>query len=498
MKPTDPPPRHRGRHDPFRSLRLLDLRGWAPLLFALSGSAALACATEDEPGGLEIRVGAGGDTGAAGNDAAGGGGTRAGGAAGSAAGQTSGVGGSASGTGASAGSGGSGSGASAGSGGSTGTNAGSGGSAGTSANAGGGGTSGTGGSAAGGEGGGLAGTAGEAGAGGSVIDPPDETLAEVHPAGRYQTTAAGLRSSWSGSSLTTTFNGTGLAVTFEAAGNATDYEVIVDGARLAANKIELVAGEKTYPVVSGLPLGEHTATLHRRTEASTGATVWKGFTVTAGALVKTPRPFAHRIEFVGDSITCGYGTECATASEAFSTKTENHWLTFGAGAARIVNADAHFVAWSGKGMFHNYGNEQSAKMPELFPRTIGAEAKDDWDFASWKPEVVVINLGTNDWNGGVDTAAEIVSFQTAYRAFIDKLVSYYPGVVIYGIGNAIVGKSHTEAVKAVMEGYQSSDRRYLLFSVKSSEGQGCYHPTAATHARWADELSAAIKADLGW
>jgi hypothetical protein len=458
---------------------------WALALAGLVSSAIVACATdEDENAVLQIEtVARGGAAGSAAGAGSGEGGEDAGGSAGGAVDPAAGAAGMDSDGGTS---------------GAAGTN----GTAGTSGAAGTNGTAGAGNTAAGGTSatagsGGESGSAGSGGAGGPP-DPPDETLAEVHPAGRYQTTAAGLRSSWSGSSLTTTFEGTGLSVTFEAAGSATDYEVIVDGARLAANKIELVAGEQTYPVVSGLPLGQHTATLHRRTEASTGATVWKSFTVTGGALVKTPRPFAHRIEFVGDSITCGYGTECQTASEAFSTKTENHWLTFGAGAARLLNADAHFVAWSGKGMFHNYGNEQSAKMPELFPRTIGAEAKNDWDFDSWKPEVVVINLGTNDWNGGVDTPAEIESFQTTYRAFIDTIAGHYPGVVVYGIGNAIVGKSHTEAVKAVMEGYQTSTRRYLLFSVKSSEGQGCYHPTAATHARWADELSAAIRADLGW
>lgn len=371
----------------------------------------------------------------------------------------------------------------------------SGGTAGTNAAGGKGGGMGTAGSSAGTGGSGPAGSGGSAG---GPPDPPDPTLAEVHPSGRYTSTAAGLRSSWSGSSLTTTFQGTGLAVTFDASGDATDYEVIVDGQRRAENKIELTKGEKSYPVVSGLPAGKHTVTVHRRTEASTGWTLFKGFTVTGGALVATPTPFAHRIEFVGDSITCGYGTECKTASEAFSTKTENHWLTFGAGASRALAADAHFVSWSGKGMYANYGNDQSPRMPELFPRTFGNEATPVWDFGSWKPDVVVINLGTNDWNGGVNTAAEIETFKTTYRAFIDKIAGYYPGVVVFGVGNAIVGKSHTDAVKAIMDGYGSPDRRYILFSVKASEGQGCYHPSAATHARWSDELAAAIKDAKGW
>lgn len=483
---------------PFATAIAIASRG-AAAAFALVLSAPLVggCGASDEDDGslLQIEtVGRGGSGGSAANGGGGGvgaGGTNAGAGSGGASVDAGGSGpgtGGASGTTAGGGAAGAGGGAGSGVGGSSAGGSGAG-TAGAGANTGGAAGSGAGAGAAGNENGGSA---------GGPTDPPDETLADVHPAGRYQTTAAGLRSSWSGSSLTTTFHGTGLSVTFDAAGSATDYEVIVDGARLAANKIELVSGEHSYPVVSGLPLGDHTATLHRRTEASTGATVFKSFAVTDGALVKTPRPFVHRIEFVGDSITCGYGTECKTASEAFSTKTENHWLTYGAGAARLLNADAHFIAWSGKGMFHNYGNDPSAKMPELFPRTIGAEAKDDWDFSSWKPEVVVINLGTNDWNGGVDTTAEIESFKAAYRAFIDKLVVYYPGVVVYGIGNAIVGKTHTAAVQAVMDSYQSSDRRYLLFSIKSSEGQGCYHPSALTHARWADELSAAIRADLGW
>lgn len=441
-----------------------------------------------------------GDGGSAGKASAGSAGKASGGA--TAKGGSGGAGGDDPGDGGSSGGSGKGGGAGTGSaGGSSGGSAGAG-AGGTSASGGKGGSQGTAGTSAGtggtGSGGTGMGKAGSGGAAGGPPDPPDPTLAEVHPSGRYVSTPAGLRSSWSGSSLTTTFQGTGIAVTFDASSDATDYEVIVDGQRRAENKIELTKGEKSYPVVSGLPAGKHTVTVHRRTEASTGATVFKGFTVTGGALVATPSPFAHRIEFVGDSITCGYGTECKTASEAFSTKTENHWLTFGAGASRALAADAHFVAWSGKGMYANYGNDQSPRMPELFPRTFGNEATPTWDFDSWKPDVVVINLGTNDWNGGVNTAPEIETFKTTYRAFIDKIAGYYPGVVIFGVGNAVVGKSHTDAVKAIMDGYGSPSRRYILFSVKSAEGQGCYHPSAATHARWSDELAAAIKEAKGW
>jgi hypothetical protein len=330
------------------------------------------------------------------------------------------------------------------------------------------------------------------GSGGSGGAAPQ--LDDVHISGRTEKVGATYQFGWSGVSFTTTFMGTGLSVSLEDGGSSNEFEVVVDGTAHPERTITVMSGTHVYPVIDALPAGEHTATVHRRTEGSVGVTTFHGFTVTGGAIVPSPSPFLHRIEVIGDSISCGYGTECKTANEAFSTKTENHWLTYGAVTGRNLSADVHTEAWSGKGLVENYGTDTSANMPSLFPRAFATAATPAWDFKTWDAEVVVIDLGTNDWNHS--PPVDPMTFQTAYSAFADAIEGHYPGVVIFGVGNTLVGKTHTAAVKAAMSG--KANRHYIEFGLQSGEGVCCQHPCAVTHARWGKELTAAIQGVMAW
>ena len=446
----------------------------APRRWAAVASLALltACATEEDPGSsFVVTVSPGGQAGvdaSAGSSGASSAGSSGHGATGGASG-SSGHTGLAGGSGAGGGPGGAGAGeggqGGAGSGGSTG---GQGGSSGASGQTGTGGASG--------------------GAGGGVVG---ET---VHTSGRTVSEGDAVRFGWSGVSFTTTFAGTALHATLGASSSANEMEVIIDGAPAPERRITIASGKATYTVADELAPGPHTVTLHRRTEGSVGVASFHGFTVDGGALVPTPSPFVHRIEIVGDSITCGYGTECTSANEAFSTKSENHYLTYGATAGRLLSADVHTVAWSGKGLVENYGTDQSATMPDLYGRAFATDAATSWPFASWTAEAVVINLGTNDWNHSppVDPS----TFAAAYDDFATDIESRYPGVAVFGVGNKLVGSAHLTAVKTAMS--KKPSRHYVEFALKASEGICCQHPCASTHARWGQELAAAMSTALGW
>ena len=97
-------------------------------------------------------------------------------------------------------------------------------------------------------------------------------------------------------------------------------------------------------LASGLPAGEHLVELYRRTEANQGESQFLGFDFGEGALLAPPPRAERRIELVGDSITAGYGNEGADMSCPFSPDTENHYLTYGALAARQLGAEASTVA----------------------------------------------------------------------------------------------------------------------------------------------------------
>src|SRR5690606_5907364 len=129
--------------------------------------------------------------------------------------------------------------------------------------------------------------------------------------------------------------------------------------------------------------GEHTVELYRQTEGSFGTTVVLGVDLAGGELLPPP-PVPRRIEVVGESLSCGFGNE-GVAPCPFSAETENHYLTYGAVAARSFGAELSTIAWSGKGVVYNYGDDKNNPLPAIYDRTLPTEAS-PWSFA-WQPDV---------------------------------------------------------------------------------------------------------------
>ena len=237
--------------------------------------------------------------------------------------------------------------------------------------------------------------------------------------------------------------------------------------------------------------------LYRRTEGSFGATTVLGFDLEGELLA--PPPVQRRIEIIGDSITAGYGNE-GVAPCSFSAETENHYLTYGALAARALGAELSTIAWSGKGVVYNFADDVFEPLPQVYDRLLAAEPT-AWDF-SWQPDVVVINLGTNDFSTGNDPPEGV--FVPAYVELLAHLRAVYPDAFILAVAPSLFG-----AEVALVAGYLQSavDQRQLAGDAEVGFadinvqwiGSGCDgHPSLATHAGMAMRLTSELQAQLGW
>jgi lysophospholipase L1-like esterase len=321
--------------------------------------------------------------------------------------------------------------------------------------------------------------------------------------GRFDTSdAAGPKFAWSATTIKANFTGTGIAVNLKSTGDNW-FNVIIDG--VVGTPVNVASGT-TMPVALavGLASGSHTVELVRRTEAWVGEVQFLGFTVTDGQLLTPPATAARRIEFIGDSITCGYGNEGTSQYQSFTTKNENAYLAYGSVAARALGADQITVAWSGKGVIRNYGGDTNEMMPELYPRILPYNSTLTWDAGQWLPQVVVINLGTNDFSVGVPDKE---AFTTAYANFVQKIRSQYGDAHIYcAVGPMLNGDNLASArdfVTTVVNQFASAgDAKVQLIEFAMQDGTLGYgedwHPTVATHAQMAEQLVQQIQADLGW
>jgi hypothetical protein len=69
--------------------------------------------------------------------------------------------------------------------------------------------------------------------------------------------------------------------------------------------------------------------------------------------------------------------------------------------ARSLDAELSTVAWSGKGVYNNYNGNRVEPMPKLYDRAVPNDKNSPWDF-SWQPDLIIINLGTNDYSTNND------------------------------------------------------------------------------------------------
>jgi lysophospholipase L1-like esterase len=309
--------------------------------------------------------------------------------------------------------------------------------------------------------------------------------------------AAGPRFAWSGAGVVASFSGTTVTVRLDDPGT-NQFTVVLDGE--VAPTLVTTAGPSDYVLASELEPGPHRVEVYRRTEASFGPTQFLGFDFGAEGTLLAPPPVSLRIEIIGDSVSAGYGNEGVLPC-GFSADTENHYLTYGAIAARALGAELSTVAWSGKGVVYNYDTDVNEPMPELYGRTLPQDPSSTYDFAT-QPDVVLINLGTNDFSTEDDPSTEL--FANGYAALLTQVRAAYPGARIIGtVGPLLSGADLSGARAGIVAGIEAfvaaggDNVRSWEMNVPNGNPPGCdYHPNLDTHQAMAAAVAAEIESQL--
>jgi lysophospholipase L1-like esterase len=334
-------------------------------------------------------------------------------------------------------------------------------------------------------------------AGPAISDGPPE----VRFVGRIdRSDSAGPRFAWSGTGMVARFMSTSIAV--DLAGGQ-EYTLLLDGEL----QDKFVPGNGSTMIKSGLSSGPHLIELYRRTEANQGDSQFRGFTFDdSGALLPPTLAPERRIEVVGDSITCGYGDEGQDQSCGFTPQTENHYMTYGAIAARNAGAELSTIAWSGKGIVCNYGDDAQSctdPFPPYYDRTLPGHADSTWDFGAFQPQVVIINLGTNDFSTNQDPSE--AEFTDAYRDFLLHIRSKNPDALILCTCGPLLSGAELDMVRGYIDSAiaATGDDAIASFDIPAqdiaADGAGCdYHPNLKTHQKMADLVTAELHARLGW
>lgn len=328
------------------------------------------------------------------------------------------------------------------------------------------------------------------------------TLSASDPALRYTGRFSDdFRFGWTGAQIETVFTGSELSAVLEiTSGQKAGITAVVDGAE---KTIVVTAGQKIYPVAAGLnPEEAHHIILFRRSEGSTGEIRFGGFIASAGAAFSAPAPRSRRILVIGDSITCGYANEASGPKEGNTVENENGYLSYAPVAARELNADLMMICWSGRGLYRNRntGDDKSGVLPLLFEQTLPKSAEPVWDHSRFVPDVIAINLGTNDMNTekGQKEPLSQEDYTGAAVKFIQRLRSLYPNSKII----LSIGPMEFEPVQSWLPGIaaQFDDVSVLIYPKYTGpeDYAGHWHPSVKKDREMAVQLTEKILELTGW
>lgn len=234
--------------------------------------------------------------------------------------------------------------------------------------------------------------------------------------------------------------------------------------------------------------------------------------------VVAPVPMkARAIEFIGDSITCGYGTDDPDLNHTFSTKTEDVTKAYAYKTAKLLDADYSLFSASGYGIISGYTADPNVRTAdELIPPyyesqcfsrdtfgEAGFPAEIPWDFSQYQPDVVVINLGTNDDSFCQDTVEKQEEYVEQYIAFLKTVRKNNPVAEIFCVLGLMGDRLYPRVCEAA-EKYSLETGDTNINTVHIPEQDGSvgyvvdYHPLPQFHTMAAEVVAAAIKEKMKW
>jgi lysophospholipase L1-like esterase len=308
---------------------------------------------------------------------------------------------------------------------------------------------------------------------------------------------------WSGTVIEIAFSGSSLTILLEDGQNL--YNVTVDG----QTDVLKTSGEQTaYLVSQDLPEGSHITRITKRTEAYVGAGIFAGLILDPGHdLQVLPASTERHIEFVGDSITTGYGNEGDSAHCWFTPDTQNVELTYAAQAASHFNAAYNVVALSGLGVLRNLRDVESSSPVtaiNFLHRAVAMNPTLTWESPGWAPDAVVVNLGTNDFSSLPFPDEEV--FIAAYVNLLELIRLRNPETHIFAMSGPLMLGPAQNAIRTAVEQRQSagSDERvkYVLIENTLNEAEGDFgcdrHPSVQGHRKISEQLVPLMAVELGW
>ena len=324
----------------------------------------------------------------------------------------------------------------------------------------------------------------------------DMTYANIYGRTYYDSEQQAIIIPYGGAGFEIKFCGSSLFANFICRLNeeAIYMQVLVDDEKVCYDQNDIlkgsiaVNGDKVVncKIVENLPYGEHTVKVLRRSLFDSGE-IGLVSLETDGFIMPAPKKPKLKIDIYGDSITAGYGV---CDGNGWSSANSNGLLAYGYLLSEKLGAQSNIMGHSGWGVYISTGNSLNPEKQwydkiDLIPNT-----NQKWDLSSFVPDLVIINLGTND-GGDITEKYTSTEFISKYKIMITSILEKAPNAFVllcYGM----MGKNLTvdNDIKQLVEQFDNEKITYLPlenFGCWTGEGKNG-HPTPKANKLIAEYL----------
>lgn len=302
----------------------------------------------------------------------------------------------------------------------------------------------------------------------------------------------------SASSVTFGFSGTECIVHIKAQDHHNYIVIEVDGKYIGRQQIQ--TSDNAIPV-KALTDSKHTVTIYKATEAANGNVI---FTSAEGKLFNAKKTVKKKIEFIGDSITCGMGNDTIAIPCGKGEWYDQHngYYSYAPITARALNADFLLSAVSGIGIYRNWNDEHidEAIMPDVYENLyLNKDNSKPYTFG-FNPDITCIALGTNDFSEGDGKKQRLPFNEEKYIAnyvnFIKTVYKHSPDTHIVLLDSPMVkgekSKTFAKCLNRIKDAInkEKGHKPVTVFIYNEVIPHGCgYHPEIEDDKLMASQLA---------
>ncbi len=349
--------------------------------------------------------------------------------------------------------------------------------------------------------------------------------------GRHTVTNDKVNLFWTASGIEFNISASELWVTFISDYNVSEPWISIEINGSVISRMMLTRGEHTVCIFRNMSAeGIKRIRILRDSQAMAfdEKCILQVVSVTHDGVIHKPESKTYKFEFIGDSITSGEGLFGASSDMDWTPMFMGAFNSYAVKTSDNFNAEFRVISQSGWGIVSSWDNNPHNTIPGHYKQIcamiqgkystmLGASKTNN--FLIWQPDVIVINLGSNDhgaleapeWRDintgevfkqeadgvGKPTDRTVQNIKLAVEIFLSEIRLYnLKAHIIWAYG--MIDRSYIPLLQKAVEIYKTKHKdnkvSFCRLSAMSNSSVGSRkHPGILCHAKAAETLSHCIK-----